>query len=282
MKLLSKFKSWVKEISEGPIDWEDLEATLIQSDLGFELVDAIIDRLKEKALSAENIQQAVIEEISSLWSDGLRSLDDIPSGPQVWLIVGVNGVGKTTSTGKLARRYQDKGRKVHLVAADTFRAGAIEQLRIWGQRENIPVTLGKEGGDPSAAAFQGIEQGLNEGADLILIDTAGRLHNKENLMRELEKMKRVIRKKIDTAPHETLLVLDATNGANSINQAQQFHQAVDLTGAIITKLDSSSKGGVVASIKEQFSIDTLMIGTGESASDIKPFAPQTYIQDFFG
>lgn len=280
--LFGAFKGWVEQIKEGAADWDELEAVLIQSDLGYSLVDRIMARLKDKRLNAKTVREETIREISSLWREGVRELRLDRGEMQVWLIVGVNGVGKTTSIAKLAHRYLKQGKRVHLVAADTFRAGAIEQLKIWADRLGVSISLGREGGDPAAAAYEGIEDARAQGADLVLIDTAGRLHNKDNLMRELQKTKRVVSSRQEGAPHETLLVLDATNGGNSLNQAEQFHKGVEVSGVIMTKLDSSSKGGIVASLKEDQGLDTLLVGSGERVEDLEAFEPRAYVERFFG
>ncbi|MEM9399109.1 MAG: signal recognition particle-docking protein FtsY [Verrucomicrobiota bacterium] len=281
-KMVGMFKGWVSRMKHGAVDWDELEATLIQCDLGLPLTEKILQRLQKSHLSAVDVQEAAVAEIKSLWGAEARSLDDMTDMAETWLIVGVNGVGKTTSIAKLAHRYKKMGRKIHLVAADTFRAAAIDQLKIWAERIDVSITCGTEGGDPGAAAYQGLEEAEAKGADLVLIDTAGRLHNKDNLMRELEKVKRVIGKKHEEAPHETLLVVDAGNGTNSLEQARQFHRGVTLTGVIVTKLDSSAKGGVVAAMRDELDLDTVMVGLGEGMDDLVPFRPQTYVEQFFG
>jgi fused signal recognition particle receptor len=278
--MLSFFKKWVAELRDGPVDWDELEAVLIQSDLGPGPAHEILERLRRQPLSAATVQEAAAREIAAFWSEPVRSLRPEP-GFQVWLVAGVNGTGKTTTTAKLADRFQRAGRKVHLVAADTFRAAAIEQLKIWSERLGVPIHCGRENGDPAAAAFEGVAAARAAGSDLVLIDTAGRLHNKENLMRELEKVKRVIAKQEPGAPHEVLLVIDGTSGTNGLSQASQFHAALGVTGVVVTKLDSSSKGGVVASLKAQLGLETLMIGTGEGVDDWRDFDPRAYVARFF-
>jgi len=284
--MIGSFKKWIAEAKGGKIDWDDLEATLIQSDLGMELSEQTLQRLKSQPLSAETIQSAVQEELLALWPTQPRSLDAslataTSNEPKVVLVIGVNGSGKTTSIAKLAHRYQSKEQKVFLVAADTFRAAAIEQLATWSERIGCGIHKGTENGDPAAAAYQGMEAAQSANADMTFIDTAGRLHNNVNLVRELEKVKRVIEKQHPGAPHEVLLVVDGTNGANAIRQAQDFHQALGLTGVIVTKLDSSSKGGAIAAIKSEIQVDTLFTGSGEGLNDLNPFDPKTYISDFF-
>jgi len=284
--MIGSFKKWVAQARGGKIDWDELEATLIQSDLGMDLTERTLDRLKSQPLSAENVQAAVKDELLSLWSDTPRSLDEslagaTPKQPKVVLVIGVNGSGKTTSIAKLSHRYQQQGQKIFMVAADTFRAAAIEQLATWADRIGCSIHKGSENGDPAAAAFQGMEAAQNAETSITLIDTAGRLHNNVNLVRELEKVKRVIDKQRPGAPHEVILVVDGTNGANAIRQAEDFHQALGLTGIIVTKLDSSSKGGAIAAIKSELDVDTLFTGSGEGLDDLHPFDPRQYVQDFF-
>jgi fused signal recognition particle receptor len=278
--MLSLFKKWAATIKGGAVDWDDLESTLIQSDLSLELTEILLSRLKKEAVSAETIQAATAAEILKLWPEPISLPRLTLNKLNVWLVIGINGVGKTTSIGKLAHRSSKEG-KVHLVAADTFRAAAIDQLKVWAERSGSGFTAGTEGGDPAAAAFQGLDNALADGSKLALIDTAGRLHNKENLMRELEKIKRVIASRVADAPHEIILVVDGTNGANAIQQASVFHQALGLTGLIVTKLDSSSKGGAVAAIKAETGISPYFIGTGEGLDDLRPFDPKSYVEAFF-
>jgi len=275
--MLGLFKKWVSEARGGKVDWEELEATLIQADLGFTLTQRILQRLKNQPLNAETVENAARTEITSLWPR--IPAPPVPADGEVWMVIGINGAGKTTTLAKLAHRYQNCG--VHLVAADTFRAAAIEQLRIWSGRLGTGFTAGREGGDPAAAAYQGIEDGMKAGAGLILIDTAGRLHNKENLLRELEKMKRVIAKHDPKSPAHILLVIDGTNGSNAVLQAGQFHKSIGITGVIATKLDSTAKGGAIAAIKAEHGIDTYFLGTGESPEDLVPFQPAEYVDRFF-
>ncbi|MDX6765894.1 MAG: signal recognition particle-docking protein FtsY [Candidatus Methylacidiphilales bacterium] len=275
--MIGIFRKWISEARGGRVDWEELEAMLIQADLGYALVQRILARLKDRPLNAENIGAAARTEITALWPR--VPAPPVPADGEVWMVIGINGAGKTTTLAKLAHRYQNRG--VHLVAADTFRAAAIEQLRVWSERVGCGFTAGREGGDPAAAAYQGVEDGRRAGAGLILIDTAGRLHNKDNLLRELEKVKRVVGKNDPGSPHHTLLVVDGTNGANALLQAEQFHKSVGLTGLIATKLDSTAKGGAIAAIKSELGLDTFFIGTGESPEDLRPFSPDEYVDRFF-
>jgi len=275
--MLSLFKKWVAQSRGGKVDWDELEATLIQADLGLTLTQRILQSLKDQPLSAETVEAAARREITSLWPR--TPAPPVPADGEVWLVIGINGAGKTTTLAKLAHRYHDRG--VHLVAADTFRAAAIDQLRIWSERLGTGFTAGREGGDPAAAAYQGMEDGRKAGAGLILIDTAGRLHNKDNLLRELEKMKRVLAKHDPRSPSHTLLVIDGTNGSNAVLQAGQFHKSIGLTGIIATKLDSTAKGGAIAAIKAEHGLDTYFLGTGESPEDLTPFQPQEFVDRFF-
>jgi fused signal recognition particle receptor len=279
--VIGSFKKWVAEVRGGAIDWDELEAALIQSDLGLDLSSSILDQLQGQPLSAETVEEAARQRLKGLWPEPIRPLQPgTVDQPAAWLILGVNGSGKTTTIAKLARKFHQAEQPVHLVAADTFRAAAIEQLQIWSDTLGTGFTAGKEGGDPAAAAYEGIHQALQQHAATILIDTAGRLHNNDNLMRELEKVKRVIGK-FESQPRECLLVLDGTNGSNAIEQARKFHQALDVTGIIATKLEGSSKGGALAAIKEETGLDPLYLGTGESPDDLIPFDPDQYVHDFF-
>jgi len=275
------FKKWVAELKDGPVDWDELEATLIQSDLGLPLTEKILAELKDQALSAGTIQAAISKTICGLWSK-TPVLPSPRNAVEVWWLIGINGAGKTTTLAKLGALYRKRGNKVHVVGADTFRAAAGQQLKIWADRLGLSSTIGPEGMDPGAAAFSGIEEGMKLGANLILIDTAGRLHNKENLMRELEKIRRVIGTKNATSPEQTLLVVDGANGTNALSQAREFHKALKLTGVIVTKLDSSAKGGVVAALKAEQNLDTLWIGSGEAVEDLTPFEPISYAERFVG
>lgn len=271
------FKKWIAQAQGGKIDWEDLEAALIQADLGLDLTQRILTRLKGQPLNAETVHAAARAEVAALWPR--TPAPPVPADGEVWMIIGINGAGKTTTLAKLAHRYQHA--RPHLVAADTFRAAAIDQLRIWSDRLGTTFTAGREGGDPAAAAFQGVVDGRAAGSGLILIDTAGRLHTKDNLVRELEKVKRVLSRHDARAPHHTLLVIDGTNGANALEQTGAFHKAIGLTGIIATKLDSSARGGVIAAAKAAHGIDTLFTGHGEQPEDLRPFNPEAYVEAFF-
>jgi len=280
--MITQFKKWLAEARGGSIDWDEMEAVLIQSDLGLELTETILDRLQGQPLSAETVQAAASDILLNLWTESPRSLrPGTPESPQVWVILGVNGSGKTTTIAKLAHRFHSPAHPVHLVAADTFRAAAIEQLGRWADRLGIGFSAGEPGGEPAAAAYRGIEEAMEAKAATILVDTAGRLHNNDNLMRELEKTIRVIGKK-EGQPAEKLLVIDGTNGSNAVAQTHSFHEALALTGLIATKLDGSAKGGALAAIKSETGLDTLYLGTGERPEDLISFSPRQFVSDFFG
>ena len=202
-------------------------------------------------------------------------------GLTVILFVGVNGVGKTTSIGKLAHQYKNEGKKVLLAAADTFRAGAIDQLVVWGERAGVEVVRGNAGGDPAAVVYDAVERAKNEQVDVLLVDTAGRLQNKVNLMNELEKIKRVIQRELPEAPHETLLVLDATTGQNAMVQAKQFKETTDVTGLVLTKLDGTAKGGIVLAIRNELHLPVKLVGLGEGIDDLEPFEPNDFVVGLF-
>ena len=267
---------------------DELESILIQSDVGVATTLKIIDALeartaKEKFLGLEELVKMLREEISKLLVD--KSTKEIlpeAKGPQVVMVVGVNGVGKTTTIGKLAHQLKLQGKSVMLGAADTFRAGAIDQLQIWADRVEVPLTRQEMGSDPASVAFDTLQAATAKGVDVVLIDTAGRLHNKVNLMNELSKVKRVMSKVIPEAPHEVLLVLDGSTGQNAFEQAKQFTAATEVTSLAITKLDGTAKGGVLLGISDQFQIPVKYIGVGEGIEDLQDFDPQHYIQTLFG
>lgn len=267
---------------------DELESILIQSDVGVATTLKIIDALeartaKEKFLGLEELVKMLREEISKLLVD--KSTKEIlpeAKGPQVVMVVGVNGVGKTTTIGKLAYQLKAQGKSVMLGAADTFRAGAIDQLQIWADRVEVPLIRQEMGSDPASVAFDTLQAATAKGVDVVLIDTAGRLHNKVNLMNELSKVKRVMSKVIPEAPHEVLLVLDGSTGQNAFEQAKQFTAATEVTSLAITKLDGTAKGGVLLGISDQFQIPVKYIGVGEGIEDLQDFDPQHYIQTLFG
>jgi fused signal recognition particle receptor len=279
--MFSFFKKWIDQVQDAPVDWEDLEAILIQSDLGFDLTNSIVKKLKDQPLTSQSVKHAVSSEVMSLWNGPVRSLKASGDEFKVWLIVGVNGVGKTTTIAKLAYFLKQNGISPFLIAGDTFRAAAVEQLKVWGQRLDLPVFAGAENADPASVVFQGLDEAQKQGYKLVLIDTSGRLHNKENLMRELEKVKRVIEKKEPSAPQETLLVVDGTTGINALSQAKEFDQMIGLTGLVVTKLDSSAKGGTIAALKRELNLETILIGKGEKLEDLEMFRPEKYVANFF-
>ncbi|MCP5096211.1 MAG: signal recognition particle-docking protein FtsY [Chloroflexi bacterium] len=266
--------------------WEDLEALLIQADVGvpttLRLVDALQARVKKEGLiRADQLTQALKEELRSLLVAAPAFLIDEARQLTIVIVVGVNGAGKTTTIGKLSRHYQDKGRKVMLAAGDTFRAAAIDQLKIWGERADVPVISGQPNGDPGAVTYDGIRAARARGYDLLFIDTAGRLHTKFNLMKELEKIYAVCKRSVHQAPHEVLLVLDAPTGQNALVQATKFKESVGITGVILTKLDGTAKGGMVFAIYEELGLPVRYIGTGERIEDLAPFDPDLFIDGLF-
>lgn len=264
--------------------FDELESILIKADIGVNTTYKFLDKLKkrvkeEKIEDASVLREIIIDELFMIYVDGDSLTDKIniqKEGPTVILMVGVNGVGKTTTIGKLANIYHNQGHKVMLIGADTFRAGAVPQLEEWAKRTNS-CFCGKENVDPSSIIYDGLEKALKENCDLILIDTAGRLQNKVNLMNELEKVNKVIGKIIPNAPHETLLVIDATTGQNGISQAESFKEITNITGIVLTKLDGTAKGGIVLAIKEEVKLPVKFIGLGEGINDLKSFDIEEYI-----
>lgn len=264
--------------------FDELESILIKADIGVNTTYKFLDKLKkrvkeEKIEDASVLREIIIDELFMIYVDGDSLTDKIniqKDGPTVILMVGVNGVGKTTTIGKLANIYHNQGHKVMLIGADTFRAGAVPQLEEWAKRTNS-CFCGKENVDPSSVIYDGLEKALKENCDLILIDTAGRLQNKVNLMNELEKVNKVIGKIIPNAPHETLLVIDATTGQNGISQAESFKEITNITGIVLTKLDGTAKGGIVLAIKEEVKLPVKFIGLGEGINDLKSFDIEEYI-----
>ncbi len=268
--------------------FDDLEEILITADLGVRTVHDLLAharaRVKRDQLSDPlALKQVLQEKIEGylMGADRDASLVMPKSGPFVIMVVGVNGVGKTTTIGKLANKFKSAGQSVLLVAADTFRAAAIDQLKVWGQRVGVEVVAQKPGADPSAVVFDGLDHALNRAFDVIIIDTAGRLHTKVNLMEEVKKIRRVIGKKIEAAPHEVLLVLDATTGQNSLAQARQFHETVGVSGLALTKLDGTAKGGIVVNICHELEIPIRFIGIGEQMDDLRDFDPREFVNALF-
>jgi fused signal recognition particle receptor len=265
---------------------EALEEILITSDVGVATTEKIIDRLekrvaKDKFIKAEDLDQLLYEEIFTLVTDNKPSLLTDKEGLQVILVVGVNGAGKTTTVGKLAHQYKQQGKKVMLAAADTFRAGAIDQLRLWSERAQVPFVSLQEGSDPASVAFTAVERAMKEQVDVLFIDTAGRLHNNTNLMQELAKIERVVKKIIPEAPHETLLVLDGGTGQNAFMQAKLFAEATAISGLILTKLDGTAKGGVVIGISDELDVPIRYIGVGEGIDDLIPFETKAFLDSLF-
>ena len=264
---------------------EELEAALLGADLGTAMTQQILAEVK-RAYETQGRTGAAIFEIArreverSLFS-GQSELRKQPGGLTIVSIVGVNGTGKTTTSAKLANLIQSRGQSVVLAACDTFRAAAIEQLKLWGHKLNVPVVAGAYDADPAAVAHDAIAAAQSRSADFLLVDTAGRLHTKQNLMKELQKVHRVMDKKLPGAPHETLLVLDATTGMNALNQAREFHKAVKLTGLVITKLDGTSKGGMVVAIQRELGLPIKFIGLGEQADDLQPFDAKQFAEALF-
>ncbi len=291
---LSKTRqSFVEKVEQiftgrGKIDeelYEELEEVLIRSDVGvqtsMELVENLRKEVKNRKLSdAEQLKSVLEELIVNLLGEEVP-LNLAEKGPSIILVVGVNGVGKTTSIGKLAQYYQRQGRKVVLAAGDTFRAAAIDQLEVWGERTGSDVIKQREGADPAAVAYDAVQAAKSRNSDLVIMDTAGRLHNKVNLMEELRKVKRVIEREIPGAPHEVLLVLDATTGQNALQQARLFQEVAGVTGIVLTKLDGTAKGGVVLGIQGETHIPVKWIGIGEGADDLRPFFPGDFAAALF-
>lgn len=260
--------------------WDELEALLIQADLGMDTTDAILDHMEERVDQEGMIRT---NELKKGLRDELRARLDSPppiqfdARPTVILIVGVNGSGKTTTIAKLGQRYRDSGKKVLLGAADTFRAAAVDQLQIWADRLNLPIIAGQPGADAGAVAFDSVQAGISRNADIVLIDTAGRLHTRFNLMEELKKVYRVVGKAMPGAPHAVWLVMDATTGQNALQQARAFKEAVNVTGVILAKLDSSARGGMAFAIQKELGLPILFAGLGEKPDDLQPFNPDAFV-----
>lgn len=268
--------------------FDELEEILIMADVGVNTVMKFIDKLKarvksENITNVEELNEIVVDELFIIYVNNdiiVNKINYSTDGPTVILFVGVNGVGKTTTIGKLAYSLKEKGKKVLMVAGDTFRAGAVEQIKEWGERIDVPVVL-KENADPASVVYDGLEKAKNENFDVVLIDTAGRLQNKSNLMHELDKINRVIGNIIPGAPHETLLVIDATTGQNGIAQAKSFKEITKITGIVLTKLDGTAKGGIVLAIKEEVGLPVKYVGLGERKEDLKVFDIEKYIHGVF-
>ncbi len=252
--------------------WEQLEEVLISADVGVPTTEEILERLeKRRPKTNEDVLLALQEVIAELATPAEPPRLDLSARPAVVLVVGVNGTGKTTTIGKLAARLREHGRSVLVAAADTYRAAADEQLEIWAQRAGADYVGSTRGGDPAAVAFDAISAGEARGRDVVIVDTAGRLHTQTNLMEELAKVRRVIAQRLEGAPHETLLVVDATTGQNGLRQAQQFGEAVDVTGVVLTKLDGTARGGIVVAIGNELGLPVKLVGVGEGLDDLQPF-----------
>jgi fused signal recognition particle receptor len=270
---------------------DDLEDVLVSSDVGVATTVKIINRIEErvardKYMGTDELNKILREEIAALMSEtnsGEATNFYVPAGkkPYVIMVVGVNGVGKTTTIGKMAYQFKKEGKKVVLGAADTFRAAAIDQLQVWADRVEVPIVKQKMGSDPASVAFDSVQSAVKQDADVVIIDTAGRLHNKVNLMNELSKVKRVMQKVVDDAPHEVLLVLDGSTGQNAFEQAKQFTAATEVTSLAVTKLDGTAKGGVVIGISDQFKIPVKYIGVGEGMEDLQVFNKYEFVDSFF-
>lgn len=270
--------------------FEELEETLIGADVGFDTAIKITESLRQEVKlrnvkKPAAVQNTIIEKMVDLYeAEGIEENNDLniqTNGLTVMLFVGVNGVGKTTSIGKLAHEFKQDGKKVLLAAADTFRAGAIDQLVVWGERAGVEVVRGNAGGDPAAVVFDAVERAKTENVDILLVDTAGRLQNKVNLMNELEKIKRVIQRELPDAPHEVLLVVDATTGQNAMSQAKQFKETTDVTGLVLTKLDGTAKGGIVIAIRNELHLPVKLVGLGEGIDDLEPFDANDFAVGLF-
>ena len=277
--------SFNKEIDRATLN--DLEAALIAADLGTATTRDVLDKLRDKAdrkqiKNVDELKRLLKEELLAiLTASGTRPVENVDGTPEVILIVGVNGTGKTTTIGKLAQVFRSQGKTVLLCAADTFRAAAIEQLEIWGERTGTEVIRTKPGGDPAAVLYDALQAATARHSDYVIIDTAGRLHTKTNLMAELEKMRRTANRIIPGAPHETLLVMDATTGQNGLQQARLFTDAAGVTGIVLTKLDGTAKGGVVVAISRELGVPVRYVGVGEKPGDLLPFNPKDFVDSLF-
>ena len=261
-------------------DWERLEEALIMGDVGVRATAELVQRLEARGDLAENLGEALAEEVAALF--GEPPTLDVTHAPTVILVVGVNGTGKTTTIGKLASKLAEHGHSIVVAAADTFRAAAEEQLEIWAQRANADFVGSERGGDPAAVAYDAIASAEARGKDVVIVDTAGRLHTQTNLMEELAKVRRVIAQKLDGAPHETILTVDATTGQNGLVQARLFGDAVDVTGVALTKLDGTAKGGIALAIAQELGVPVKLIGVGEGIEDLRPFDPDDFAKAIIG
>ena len=265
---------------------DDIEAALISADMGLETATEIVDEVRERyrkdqledgSAGVMRVLEEQVRAVVNLGEDGALPLaEELPGKPFVVLIVGVNGAGKTTTAGKLAKRYADEGKKVIMAACDTFRAAAIPQREVWAERAGAELIRAQSGADPAAVAFDALSAAKSRGADVLLVDTAGRLHTKVNLMEELSKIRRSLAKQDPDAPHETLLVLDGTSGQNALSQAREFNQATELTGLVLTKLDGTAKGGIVVALRREMDLPVKLIGVGEGVDDLQPFDGESF------
>jgi len=276
-------QSLAQQFAGKPIDWDELEESLIRADLGVPMTTRIIKTLQEREawslMGISDVVKVVRAEIARILPPNPAPIRPLPAKPKVILLLGVNGTGKTTSTAKLAHYLQHDRHSVLLAAADTFRAAAIEQLGVWAKRLGVEMIRGQYNADPAALCYEAYQAAAQRKIEFLLCDTAGRMHTKINLIAELQKVKRTLGKHDPSAPHETLLVVDATTGGNALNQAREFQSAVGLTGLIVTKLDGSGKGGIVVAIQDDLGIPTRFVGTGEQLDDFAPFDRQTYIDN---
>jgi fused signal recognition particle receptor len=287
-QIVSRFEEIVQQADTPeqrtrPIDvdtMEALEELLISADVGIAATERIVTAVKSRARRGESLRDLVKDEIRKIF-DGVERPPDDSHHPHVTLIVGVNGTGKTTTIGKLANLLKNEGRQPLVCAADTFRAAAVEQLEIWATRAKVDIVRAKEGSDPAAVVFDAIQSGKAKGRDPILVDTAGRLHNRVNLMNELDKIRRVAARAAEGAPHEVLLVLDATVGQNGVQQAREFTNVAGVTGIVLTKLDGTAKGGVAVAIANDLKLPIRYVGVGEGIDDLIPFSPQEYVDALF-
>jgi len=277
--------AFTKEIDRSTLD--DLEATLIGADLGATTTHEVLQKLREKAdrkqiKNVDELKRLLKEDLLAILEQGNSTpVQKVDGAPEVILVVGVNGTGKTTTIGKLAQVFRSQGKNVLLCAADTFRAAAIDQLEVWGQRTGTEVIKTKAGGDPSAVLYDALQAATARNSDYVIVDTAGRLHTKTNLMSELEKMRRTAQRIVPGAPHETLLVMDATTGQNGLQQARLFTQSAGVTGIVLTKLDGTAKGGVVVAITRELGVPVRYVGVGEKAGDLLPFDPREFVDSLF-
>lgn len=270
--------------------FDDLEETLIGADVGFETAVKITDELRDEVKlrnvkDPQAVARVIVQKLVDLYGqegeDEDNSLHFATEGPSVFLFVGVNGAGKTTTIGKLANRLHKEGKSVLLAAADTFRAGAIQQLQVWGERDGVPVVAGPEGGDPAAVVYDAVRRAKDENYDVLIVDTAGRLQNKVNLMNELAKIKRVIQRELPEQPSEVLLVVDGTTGQNALVQAKEFNQTTTMTGLVLTKLDGSGKGGIVLAVRNELHVPVKLVGLGEGIDDLADFDPTKFVYGLF-